>query len=155
MPFPCFGNTRDRPQSPSPPPPRQSKKVIKATDVPQWKWDSEQSRTWMYLYFVQILGIDSDDATDILKYVLAFGPGIYYLEQNEWDDIVGPVHARSIYCHLVSVRRAKGAVPKNVRIGHGEDFEQQYSISRRRVKPEWSLDWMKLVPCISCLGIGI
>jgi len=96
--------------------PRPKKKAhsIKATDVPQWKWTEAECREWYKLVFMTYLSISRFEAADLANSIDGWGPSIFSRSESQWIYILGEGRGIAMHTLIVSVRRNKGAVPRNV-----------------------------------------
>jgi hypothetical protein len=74
---------------------------------------------WLLDICTSYLNLDIKTANGVAEKFKGFGPEIYLMKQSDWVKLVGEGNGRSVYTLLVSVRREKGAIPRNIRMFHG------------------------------------
>jgi hypothetical protein len=60
-----------------------------------------------------------DEAAEVVKGWKGFGPNIYIMNSEDWNELLGEQQGRGLYYMLVAVRNEKGACPTNIKLGHG------------------------------------
>jgi hypothetical protein len=92
---------------------------IRASDIPQWKWSTEQCRQWLTAFLIERFSCSPADAAQTAEKFDGFGPNIYLTREQGWKNLIGVVQGAGIYVWLLAVRHKAGAVPKTIVMTHG------------------------------------
>lgn len=86
---------------------------MKASDVPQWRWNRDQCREWIAEVLVEYGCMDRSEAERKAEQFQSFGPSLYGWTHEQWQHGFD-INGQSISALLVEMRDMKGAKPQNV-----------------------------------------
>ncbi|CZR53344.1 uncharacterized protein PAC_03222 [Phialocephala subalpina] len=108
----------------SPPPaPPQRNFAITHTDVPQWRWSTNQCRKWLESVYTEIFNLPGEEALFLAIKFEGSGPMIYITSREEWVELLGYQRGRSLYALLVTVKNEPGAMPSSITVD--SDFRRE------------------------------
>ncbi|KAL2061425.1 hypothetical protein VTL71DRAFT_7698 [Oculimacula yallundae] len=94
-------------------------KAISSSDIPQWVWSANQCMQWLFAVLVDRMNISPDEATVLTERLNGCGPNMYLRTNEDWVQLLGEENGFGVYAMLLAVRRSKGAVPKTIKLYHG------------------------------------
>jgi hypothetical protein len=87
---------------------------IKATDVPQWKWNTSQCRAWLMAVLIKYLKFTPSEAYEAAQKFQGYGPNIYITKQYRWKEILGDDNGMGLWFMILRYRNRRGAVPPSL-----------------------------------------
>ena len=106
--LPCYEEISKRD-----PAPENFKRI--ASKVPQWKWSTNECRRWLRAACVVYFNFSLEEAEASAEKFEGFGATLYLKTQASWIEILGE-NGRGLYGLIYSLRRKRGAVPKNIKL---------------------------------------
>lgn len=96
--------------------PVQSAGSIKHTDVPQWRWSTNQCREWLSSVYTGVFNLPREEAMLLANKFEGSGPVMYITSREEWMEILGYQRGRSLYALLVTVNNEPDSMPGGITI---------------------------------------
>lgn len=105
---------------------------IKASDVPQWKWNNVQCQEWLTAAIMEYCGKSEEKAAEKAREFLrgGFAPLLYMASFNVWESYLGVEDAAAIFSYLTAVKEQPGAVPSG-------EYLSRFDM---KTKPGWDVD---------------
>jgi len=87
---------------------------ITARSTPQWRWTNAECRAWIFEVLVKYLGHTNQAACQKAEKFVGFGPALWSLDREAWEQYLGEVEGQSVFRLLVSMCREFGTIPRGV-----------------------------------------